>query len=116
MIPTSYPDRDLQVVLATPPHLRPFPVIADADELIREVTYRARRRKEPLLFSLSKFGIGRVYASERVRAEVERNLPIYAGADAALAERVFQQEYLSAIRWVSMPDRTRSGFGPGEEE
>jgi len=115
MIPMAYPDRDLQVILETPPSLRPFPVVVDADELIREVTYRARRGREPLLFSLGKFGLGRLYASEVVRIEVERNLPVYAGADAALAELVFQRDYLSRIRWIRMPDRAGFGFGYGEE-
>lgn len=115
MPPAGYPDRDPQVVLLRPPRMRPFPVIADADELMREATYRARERKEPLLFSLQKFGMGRIYATDRVRHEVERNLSDYAGVHARTAWEVWDRDYVSAIRWVAMPDRAQSGFRRGEE-
>jgi len=95
--------------------VRPFPIVADADELIREAAYRARRAKEPLLFSLVKLGIGRVYASERVREEVERNLPRLAGKHTRAARDVWENDYLPDIRWVAMPDRTQTGFADGEE-
>jgi hypothetical protein len=109
--PSSFPE-----LLAVPPDRRPFVLVADADELLREIGYRARRNNTPLLLSLSERGWSRIFATDRVRTEVERNLPSYAGPNMAAAMRVWQDEYEPAIRWVDLPDRRETGFRSDEGE
>jgi hypothetical protein len=111
----TYPDRDVAAILARPPTSRPFTVVADADELIREVVYRVRRGNDPLLLSLAGLGWARLFATDRVGEEVERNLPKHAGRDQSAALEAWRAEYLPLIRWVSMPDRSEVGFAVGED-
>jgi hypothetical protein len=111
----TYPDRDVATILAHPPTNRPFAVVADADELIREVVYRARRGNDPLLLSLVRAGWARLFATDRVGEEVERNLPKVAGRNRSAALETWRAEYFPLIRWVSMPDRSAAGFDVGEE-
>ena len=110
MLPGLYPDRDPGMLLAVPPTRRPFPVVADADELLREVTYRGRSFKEPLMLGLARHRLARLFASDQVREEVERDLPLYAGQYTQGALRAWREEYLPLIRWVSIPDRLETGF------
>jgi hypothetical protein len=115
MLPGVYPDRDLGTVLALPPTHRPFSVVSDADELIREVSYRGRTAKEPLMLGLARHHLARLFATDRVRKEVERNLPRVAGPHIESAERAWREEYRPLIRWVSIPDRLERGFHGDED-
>jgi hypothetical protein len=114
MLPALYPDRDPGVILAVAPTRRPFPVVADADELIREVIYRGRSSKEPLMLGLARHHLARLFATDQVRDEVERNLLRVAGRHADGALRAWREEYLPLIRWVSIPDRLETGFRADE--
>jgi hypothetical protein len=88
--------------------------VADADELIREVTYKGHSSKEPLMLSLARHRLARLFATDRVQDEVERNLPRVAGKHADGALRAWREEYLPLIRWVSIPNRVETGFGSDE--
>jgi hypothetical protein len=112
----THPDRDATTLLTTPPQARPFPVLADADELIREISHRARTGHEPLLWSLARLGWARVLATDRVAEEVERNLPAVAAGREYEAAVIWRSEYRPLIRWVTVPERGEGDFGPEEAE
>jgi hypothetical protein len=116
MLPGLYPDRDPGILFSVAPASRPFPVVVDADELLREVTYRGRSLKEPLLLSLARHRLARLLATDRVWEEVERDLPRYAGKHAHGALRAWREEYLPLIRWVAIPDRLETGFRASEHD
>jgi hypothetical protein len=58
--------------------------------------------------------MARIFATDRVRKEVERNLPRVAMSHADAAMRVWWADYRPLIRWVSLPDRLQSGFRADE--
>ena len=92
------------------PHVRPFSVVADTDELIREIAHRARTSNEPLLWSLARLGWARVFATDRVAREVERNLPTLTAGFEYEAMVIWRSEYRPLIRWVTVPERREGGF------
>ena len=117
MLPDLYPERDPGILLAVSPARRPFPVVADTDELLREVAHRARTGNEPLMLGLARHSLARLFATDRVRQEVERDLPRFATErrqDPGEAMRAWHEEYLPLIRWVTLPDRVETGFRADE--
>lgn len=106
----TYPHLDAATLLTSPPATRPFAVVADTDELVREISYRARTGNEPLFLSLAKLGWTRIFATDRVAEEVERNLTARAAGHEYEAMAAWRSEYRPLIRWVTVPERGIDDF------
>ena len=112
-----YPDRDVNAMLLQPAHRRPFPVVVDADALIRDIVKTARERKQTILRGLGEDRYANLMATDVVHDEVERHLDEVAGEDAATAWGVWSDQYRPLLRWVEIPRRSRgTPIRPGENE
>jgi hypothetical protein len=102
--PAALPELSATTALSVPPQLRPWPVIADANVLIRDVLANLRRPKDTALLGLAEAGYARLLGTETVASEVDEHLARVAGkARATAAFQLWRSRYLPVIRWVAEP-------------
>jgi hypothetical protein len=87
-----------------------LPVVLDTSMLINDIVDAARGQGGSLLLLTVRKDVAHLYATERVREEVERNLERRAIQGRVSPERAFavwRERYLPAIRFVSVEDVPR---------
>lgn len=100
----ALPELSATAALSVPPQLRPWPVVADANVLIRDVLANLRRPEVTALLGLAEARYVQLLGAEAVADEVDEHLARVAGAArAGLAEELWRTRYLPQIRWVADP-------------
>src|SRR5712691_13489994 len=87
-----------------------FPVIVDTNVLLADCAHVVRSGKTSFLLASGELPIAHIFATERVRAEVEKHLPRHAervGLDADEAMEVWRECYLPVIRFVDIDGEAR---------
>lgn len=90
-----------------------LPIVLDTSILVNECVRAARGSGGSLLLGSRREGQTHLYATERVRREVERHLArraMQARVDPSVAERVWITQFLPAIRFVDV-EAARSPLG-----
>lgn len=82
-----------------------FPVVVDTNVLLADCAHVLRSRKASFLLASGELPVAHLFATERVRGEVEKHLPRHAarvGLDPQEAMDVWRELYLPAIRFVDL--------------
>lgn len=85
------------------------PVVVDTKVLVFDCLHVLRSGKPSFLLSSASLRVARLYATEQVRDEVKRILPVQAeryGFDTVRAEAVWRERYLSGDPLRSTRGRT----------
>lgn len=87
-----------------------YPVVVDTNVLLADVAHVVRTGKTSFLLGSGEWPIAHLFATERVRGEVEEHLPEHAeqvGLDAGEVKGVWRERYLPVIRFVHLDGDTR---------
>jgi PIN domain len=86
-----------------------FPVIVDTNVLLADCVHIIRSGKTSFLLASGALPIAHLFATERVREEVEEHLPTHAqrgGLDPEDAMTMWRERYLPVIRFVNLDGDT----------
>jgi hypothetical protein len=87
-----------------------YPVVLDTNVLLSDCAHVVRSGKISFLLASAQLPIAHLFATERVRAEVERYLPSHAersGLDSDEVIRVWRERYVPVIRFVDVEGEAR---------
>jgi len=87
-----------------------FPVVVDTNVVLADCAHVVRSGKTSFLLASGELPIARIFATERVRAEVEKYLPGHiekAGLDPDEAMHVWRERYQQVIRFVDLAGEAR---------
>ncbi len=82
-----------------------LPVVLDTNVLLSDCEHVVESGKTSFLLASAKLPVAHLFATERVRSEVERHLPAHArrcGLDPEKAMQVWHDKYLAAIRFIDI--------------
>lgn len=92
---------DLGTALSAPPHVRPQPVVVDANAFLKDCVANVRRPAVTALLGLAEAERIRLFATEQVHDEVARYLRTFARGEADAACTLWRTRYLPLVRWVA---------------
>jgi hypothetical protein len=87
-----------------------FPVVLDTNVLLADCVHVVRSGAPSILLRSAGLPVAHLFATERVREEVEKYLPGHAesrGLDPMEALRVWREQYLAVIRFVEIEGEAR---------
>lgn len=87
-----------------------LPVVLDTNVLLSDCQHVVESGKTSFLLASTRLPVAHLFATERVRSEVERHLPDHArrcGLDPEKAMQVWHDKYLAAIRFVDIDGDAR---------